>query len=91
MIHHLRRVFNKSRYTRGMGERESKRVQPERRLAGIDRWAGMWIAVKDGRVIAVAENSRELVPAVRSQGAAGHGAVAQFVPHRTDEIVIGVG
>lgn len=46
-------------------------------------WAGMWIAVKDGKVIAAAYNSRDLVPAVRKLGEAGHGAVAQFVPPRT--------
>jgi len=51
----------------------------------------MWVAIKDGEVIAAAHNSRDLVPAVRSKGAKGEGAVAQFVPRRTDDIVIGVG
>jgi hypothetical protein len=51
----------------------------------------MWVAVKDGKVIAAAHNSRDLVPMVKELGEAGHGAVAQFVPPRTDEIVIGVG
>ena len=73
--------------------------QPAARLSGgsvwrredIDRWAGMWVAVKDGEVIAAAHNSRELVPMVRSKGESGRGAVAQFVPQRSDEIMIGVG
>jgi hypothetical protein len=51
----------------------------------------MWIAVKDGKVIAAASNSHELVPQVRAIGEAGRGAIAQYVPERTDEIVIGVG
>jgi hypothetical protein len=51
----------------------------------------MWVAVKDGEVIAAAHNSRDLVPMVREKGPAGQGAVAQFVPQRSDEIVIGVG
>jgi hypothetical protein len=51
----------------------------------------MWVAVKDGKVIAAAYNSRDLVPEVRKLGEDGHGAVAQFVPPHTDEIVIGIG
>jgi hypothetical protein len=68
-----------------------RRVEPERRPEGIDRYAGLWVAVKDGEVIAASHNSRDLVPMVRSKGAAAAGAVAQYVPHRTDDIVIGVG
>jgi hypothetical protein len=51
----------------------------------------MWVAVKDGKVIAAAHNSRDLVPMVRELEAAGRGAVAQFVSSHSDEIVIGVG
>ena len=90
MFSEHRRVSNVLRYLRDMGRRRTKAVEPVRRLAGIDRWSGMWIAVKDGQVIAAAHNSRELVPMVRSKGDAGRGAVAQFVPPRTDDIVIGV-
>jgi Family of unknown function (DUF5678) len=74
-----------------MGEQARRRVEPERRLAGIDHWAGLWVAIKDGEVIAASENSRDLVAMVRSKGAAGDGAVAQYVPRRSDEIMIGVG
>jgi hypothetical protein len=49
------------------------------------------VAIKDGEVIAAADNSRDLVATVRSKGPAGAGAVAQYVPRRTDDIVIGVG
>jgi hypothetical protein len=91
MMDDLGRAFNRWRYARGMGRRRSKRVEPERRLADIDRYAGMWIAVKDGKVVAAAASSRELVPMVRSKGPAAEGAVAQYVPERSDDIVIGVG
>jgi len=66
-------------------------MKPERAMPGLDKWAGMWIAVKDGKVIAAAYNSRDLVPMVKELGEAGRGAVAQFVPPRSDDIVIGVG
>jgi hypothetical protein len=71
--------------------REPRTVEVERRPEGIDAWAGMWVAIKDGEVIAAAYNSRDLVPKVQSKGESGRGAVAQFVPHRSDTIVIGVG
>jgi uncharacterized protein DUF5678 len=75
-----------------MGQRRRNRhVEPERALPGLERWAGMWVAVKDDKVVAAANNSRDLVPEVRKLGEAGRGAVAQFVPPRSDEIVIGVG
>lgn len=66
-------------------------MEPEHALPDLERWAGMWVAVKDGEVVAAAHNSRDLVPEVRKLGEAGYGAVAQFVPRHTDEIVIGVG
>lgn len=71
--------------------RGRRRAEPERALPGLDQWSGMWVAVKDGKVIAAAHNSRDLVPMVRELGEAGKGAVAQFVPPHTDEIVVGVG
>ena len=74
-----------------MGKGARRKVEPERRPEGIDGWAGLWVAVKDGKVIAAAENSRELVARVRSKGPSAAGAVAQYVPQRTEDIVIGVG
>ena len=92
MSNFIGRVCESWLYSRGMGKRRKPQtVELERRPEGIDRWAGMWVAVKDGKVIAAAHNSRDLVPEVRSMGEAGRGAVAQFVPHRSDDIMIGVG
>ena len=70
---------------------ERKALEPERKLPDLDRWAGLWIAVKDGEVIAAAHNSRDLVPMLIEKGPAAVGAVAQYVPHPSDTIVVGVG
>ena len=69
----------------------SRRVEPVRRDPALDHWVGMWIAVKDGEVVAAAHNSHELVRMVIEMGPRGAGAVAQFVPQPDDRIVIGVG
>ena len=74
-----------------MGKGARWKVEPERQPEGIDRWAGLWVAVKDGEVIAAAESSLNLVATVRSMGPSAAGAVAQYIPRRTEDIVIGVG
>lgn len=68
-------------------------MEPVRRLPELDNYAGLWVAVKDGKVIAAAATSLELVDALhklRPVGA-GRGAVAQYVPRPSDQIMIGVG
>jgi hypothetical protein len=75
-----------------MGKRGARReIEPVPLPAGLEQWEGLWVAVKDGDVVAAAHNSRDLVVEVRKLGAAGERAVAQFVPPRSEEIVIGVG
>jgi Family of unknown function (DUF5678) len=81
----------KSVRRRGRRATERRALEPDRRLPDLDRWEGLWVAVKDGKVIAAAHSSRELVPKLVEMGPAGHGAVAQFVPPRSDTIVVGVG
>jgi len=79
-------------YFRGMGRRRPPReIEPERLLPGLEQWAGLWVAIKDGKVVAAAGSSRELVAEVRKLGAAGEGSVAQYVAPYSEEIVIGVG
>lgn len=81
-------------YLRSMAKRRrSDPVEPERRLPELDNWTGLWVAVKDGKVVAAASTSLELVDALhklRPVGA-GKGAVAQYVPKPTDDVMIGVG
>lgn len=92
MAHTLWRVARLRAYRCGMGARR-KSMEPERRLPELDNYVGLWVAVKDGKVIAAASTSLELVDALhklRPVGA-GRGAVAQYVPRPTDQIMIGVG
>lgn len=67
--------------------------RPERGPAELfgPQFAGKWVAVKDGEVVACANNARELVPQLHELGAKAHGAVAQYVPYPSDAIMIGVG
>jgi hypothetical protein len=64
---------------------------PVPRPDALDAWAGCWVAVKDGEVVQAAPTSHELVRRVMELGPAAAGAVAQYVPERSDTIVIGVG
>lgn len=92
MTRHLWRGGKTLLYFRGMGRgRPPREIEPQRLLPGLDKWAGLWVAVKDGKVIAAGGSSRELVAEVRKLGSAGEGAVAQYVPPYSEEIVIGVG
>jgi hypothetical protein len=90
------RVARQFAYRHAMGRARAWRtepVEPERRLPELDNWIGLWVAVKDGKVIAAAATSLELVDALhklRPVGV-GTGAVAQYVPRPTGEIMIGVG
>ncbi|HVU71441.1 MAG TPA: DUF5678 domain-containing protein [Mycobacteriales bacterium] len=68
-----------------------EKMQPERRLPDLDQWVGCWVAIKDGKVVAAAHNSRDLVPELRKLGDAGRGAVAQYVTPPSETIMIGVG
>jgi Family of unknown function (DUF5678) len=88
------RVARQYAYRCGMGRVQRRQpMEPERRLPELDQWVGLWVAVKDGKVIAVAPTSLELVNELhklRPVGT-GRGAVAQYVPEPTDQIMIGVG
>ena len=88
------RVARRYAYRCGTGRgRQHEPMEPERRLPELDNCVGLWVAVKDGQVIAAAPTSLELVDALhklRPVGA-GKGAVAQYVPEPTDRIMIGIG
>lgn len=90
MIRKLWRVVKQPAYRSAM-KRAPNAVQPERRLNALDGCEGMWVAVKDGQVVAGAYNSADLVRMVIEMGPKAEGAVAQFVPPREDAIIIGVG
>jgi len=90
MVRRLWRVVKQPAYRRGV-EGHGVPIEPERRIDALEGCEGLWVAVKDGRVIAGAHSSSQLVRQVIEMGPDGEGAVAQFVPNREDAIVIGVG
>jgi hypothetical protein len=71
--------------------RSAGRGEPTPRPADLESWVGKWVAVKDGRVVAVADTSRALVYEVHKLGTNGRGAVAQFVPPISDAAMVGMG
>lgn len=75
----------------GCGMARPERLAPEPQPADLTRWAGCWVALKNGEVIAAAHNARELVPQLHEMGSSADGAVARYVPRPSDAIVIGVG
>lgn len=70
---------------------EPREVEPERLPEAIKGWEGHWVALRDGKVVAAAHNPHELVAKIHEMGPAADGAVARYVPHRSDSIIIGVG
>jgi hypothetical protein len=53
MLDGLWRAARRPGYRRLMAGR-AQRMEPERRLPELDRWEGLWVAVKDGHVVAAA-------------------------------------
>jgi Family of unknown function (DUF5678) len=88
----LWRVVCLATYRCGMGvARRSSRIEPVPRSSTLDAFAGQWVAVKDGRVIAHGYNSRDVVRQMRQMGRAAHGAVLQRAPKPTDALAVGLG
>lgn len=75
----------------GLARRHKGPFEPERRPSELQKYVGLWVAVKDGKVIAAAETSRDLVHSVRKLGSRGEGAVAQRVPKPSNSSLVGVG
>ena len=92
MIRNLWRVVKDLTYRRGMSQRRQFHVEPIRRPVGLDSYAGMWVAVKDGVVVAAAYNSRDLGPDDGAREGARRGRRRRaVVPTPSEDIVIGVG
>jgi Family of unknown function (DUF5678) len=88
----LWRVACLAKYRCGMGvARKSPRIQPVRRSSVLDEYAGQWVAVKDGQVIAHGRNSRDVVRQMRQMGPAAEGAVLQRAPEPTEALAVGLG
>ncbi len=59
--------------------------------AGADRYAGLWVGVKDGEVIAAASTTRELVYDLAKIGPGARGATMQRVPTAERGLLVGLG
>ena len=71
--------------------RECDPIEPLPRVAAIDQYTGQWVAVKDGRVVASAIRSRDLVALVRAMGEDGADATVEFVAGLSDSFRVGLG
>lgn len=75
-----------------VGRSAPRPVPPVAHLEALDEWVGQWVAVKDSKVIAVAESSSALVYKLRMLGPRAHGAVTEYVrPGRDDAYIVGAG
>jgi hypothetical protein len=66
-------------------------MRPLPYLRELDRYVSQWVAVKDGHVVAFADDSTALALRLRELGANGRGAVMQFVQPEADAYIVGVG
>jgi Family of unknown function (DUF5678) len=86
------RVVNGLPYRRGMGvARGSDKIPPVPRAQVLDKYAGQWVAIKDGRVIAHSPSSREVVRQMRRLGAEAEGAILQRAAEPTEALAVGLG
>lgn len=72
---------------RSPGPRHGPEVPP----AATERYEGLWVALKDGEVVAAARTSRELVYALAKLGPAAKGATMQRVPSAERGLLVGLG
>lgn len=64
-------------------------MEPLRHLPELDEHMGQWVAVRGGRVIAVASSSKDLAYELHRRGI--RDAVSQYVPKPSDGIRVGLG
>lgn len=88
-----RRVGLTSAYRRLMAiaRRPERRLAPIEATIGLEKYEGLWIAVKDERVVAAAETTRELVYALAKIGPSAEGATMQRVPKPENGLLVGLG
>lgn len=77
-----------ARYLRTMAER---RVRPIKHDPALDEYAGEWVAVKDGEVIAHSADSRGVVRQLRTRPDGGQGAVVHRVATSAEPLAVGLG
>jgi len=86
------RVACTAKYRRGVGiSRKGPRIEPARRPEALDAYAGQWVALKDGEVIAHSPDPRSVVREMRRMGQAAEGAVLQRAPEPSEALAVGLG
>lgn len=84
------RAALRRRYPRDVGpSRKHRRLEPVRHLPELDQYAGLWVAVKDGKVRERARTSVELAEILFRKNI--QGATIQFVPPPSDSEKVGLG
>ena len=66
-------------------------MEPTRRPAGLDEFLGKWVAMKNGRVVAAADSSRELAYALNKLGSSAEGSVMRYVAEPSNSVMVGLG
>ena len=68
------------------------RLSPVPRLPDLERFVGLWVAIKGEEVIAASDSSGSLAYELRRMGSRADGAVTEYVrPGRDDAYIVGVG
>jgi Family of unknown function (DUF5678) len=74
-----------------LARKPSEPMEPIRRAADLDEFFGKWVAVKDGRIVAVADTSRGLAYELKKLGSAAKGAVMRYVAPPSTSALVGLG
>lgn len=64
-------------------------MEPVPYPSGLEEFAGKWVALVDGEVVAAADTSRDLVYDMRKRGI--RGATVQYVPLPSRGVKVGLG
>jgi uncharacterized cupin superfamily protein len=71
--------------------RRGNKVDPIPRDRALDAYAGQWVALKDGVVIAHAASSRDVVRELKRMGPGGEGAVLHRAATEDEPLSVGLG
>ena len=80
-------------YRRGVVERPARgRVPALPRPAGLDAYVGLWVAVRDGKVVAAAETSHQLALQLHDMDhRKRHRTAVEYVRPSGDSYIVGAG
>ena len=76
----------------GSQNRQIRTAAPLRRLASLDGYAGMWVAVADGEVVAAAKTSHQLALNLHNMDHRRRArTVIEYVRPAAESYIVGVG